>query len=345
MADNLKIIEQNIEAALDENGAPESVKVVNHKAVLLEVLNAAGKYTGLFFNAKGATDNLAPIGTFLWNGNAPNTLTDFVVRMSQLTADGNNVGTILDQLSANAVIHFKDKVGRSFFLLYQSHVAAQDPNTDDVYDVTVRGIASNSNYVYQAAEVEVCGISFYNSGGQDGFVDLTTEQDINGLKKFLNDYTQIRSLGLPILSSSGGISGTIARFGYVVNDSFTSKTGFFFNPVQNTGNNNQPFVIEAALTQARSYTFPDKSGTVALLDDIPSGGGAAKYNQSFVVADWVSNQITILAATHGLGTKPIIQVFDSSGDEVIIDKNRNASGDVTLTVIPGQEFDGDLTLI
>lgn len=76
-----------------------------------------------------------------------------------------------------------------------------------------------------------------------------------------------------------------------------------------------------------------------------NSGGSTKYNQTFVVGDWSSNQLTITAVTHGVGTKPLVQVFDSSGDKVDIDINRNASGDVTLTVIPGQEFDGEVTIL
>lgn len=70
------------------------------------------------------------------------------------------------------------------------------------------------------------------------------------------------------------------------------------------------------------------------------------YNQSFVIANWTTQEITITEATHGQGVNPIVQVFDASGNERGLEEiNRNATGDVVLTVLAGAEFDGDVSII
>jgi len=162
MSDNLKIIETNIDDAIDPNAGIGGIKAIEHNAVLKDVLRKAGKYSGFFFTAKGVLDGIAGLGSLLWNGNSPDDTNDFTIRVSKLTADGNDIGIVLSRLASGGIIHFKDVTGKSFFLEFQSYSSGTDPNTNDIYDVIVKGVATNSNYIYQVAEQEVCSISFYN---------------------------------------------------------------------------------------------------------------------------------------------------------------------------------------
>jgi len=490
MADNLKITEQNIDAAIDPSAGIGGILASEHNTVLKEVLNKAGKYAGIFFTAKGDNTGVAPIGTLLFNGNAFNTLTDFTIRLSKQSADLNDVGDILAIMSTGSIIHFKDKVGRSAFFEYQSHAPGND-GTNDIYDVTVRGVAGNANYTYQVVEAEVCALNFFILGGagiipeytldinannvrllKDGVVvstedlsiyiddtnlarlvdgDLdgatgiaTFERDDNttftvDFSSFLNgagltdgDYGDITVSGSGTVMTiddgtistskiqSGAVGNTQIADGSISKEklkginaptdgqmvvwrnigdrfefqdvpdvngflaltggSMTGDVDFDENTLENLGVvESQAFdiksgagganwkiargvfgggvleIVSPTSTSATGYRFAENGIPAHPRDLITKefadanyaggGGSATKYNQTFVVADWTANQITIPAATHGVGTKPITQVFDSAGNEVVIDKNRSASGDVTLTVIPGQEFDGDLTII
>lgn len=165
MADNLKLTQQNIDAAINPSAPIGGIKAVYHNAVLKEVLNKVGRYTGLPFLAQDTEDpgGIIPTGTFVWGNNPMNQTTPFVVRVSKQTADTNDVGTLLNTVLNGSTIRFKDYVGRSVYLLYQSHIATVDGIGNDVYDITVIGVAENINYTYQPGEKEVCIIEFYNN--------------------------------------------------------------------------------------------------------------------------------------------------------------------------------------
>lgn len=171
MSDNLKALKEQVELQIDPNGAPGSILAENHKDILDQVLTKTGKYTGFAFTANKTIASIAT-GNFSWNSNAMNETNEFVVKFSKLTSDLNDIGKILDLMSQGSIIRFKDFLGRSVLLEYQSSESAQDGSNNDIYDVTVKGYAENIDYTYQDGETAICVIDFYiKSAGGNG--DLT----------------------------------------------------------------------------------------------------------------------------------------------------------------------------
>lgn len=74
-----------------------------------------------------------------------------------------------------------------------------------------------------------------------------------------------------------------------------------------------------------------------------------KYSQTFVVADWTTQSITITAVTHGRGTDPIVQVYSGATAPFTQVEPQSisvaANGDVTLTVGVGLEIDGKVIIL
>lgn len=86
------------------------------------------------------------------------------------------------------------------------------------------------------------------------------------------------------------------------------------------------------------------------------GGSGTPYSQTFLTATWSGPSggyytITILESTHGKGTDPGVEVYETSGtddDQVTIDRIRvNSSGDVELRVpsSPDLRFDGKVVIL
>ena len=75
------------------------------------------------------------------------------------------------------------------------------------------------------------------------------------------------------------------------------------------------------------------------------------FTATFTTADWVLNAgnrtITYLAAVHGQGSLPFVSVSETAGpdyDDVGVWATTNQSGDVTVTVPDGNEFDGRIKI-
>ena len=162
MADNLKQLTQDVAAAINPAGAPGSILAVNHKSVLTQAIEKAGKYTGLPFVAKlQSTNGIIMPGTFVWNGNAMNQNGDFIITVSKYTSDMNDLGHYLSLLAEGTLIHFKDFVGRSVILKYKSHSADVDEISNDIFNILVSAVPDNTNYTYQLGEEEICIIEFF----------------------------------------------------------------------------------------------------------------------------------------------------------------------------------------
>lgn len=159
MADNLKELKGNLDVAIDPNKGIGEILAQQHNDVFTEFINKSGKYTGFpFLAVADPVNGNVPVGHFVWNGNTFNNTNAFVISVSNRTADLNDVGKILDTLNEDSIIHFKDFIGRSVFLLYKSHAVGQSNNH---YDISVVGYGENQNYAYQNAEKEICVIEFY----------------------------------------------------------------------------------------------------------------------------------------------------------------------------------------
>jgi len=162
MADDLKTIDQQIDTAINPAALPGQILTLSHNGLLHAIISAVGKLAGYPFTAKASGQ--APQGTLLWNDNAMDGLTSFVVTVSKLTADGNDFGTVLGSIVNGDIIKFKDFEGKSALLQYQSHVAATDGFANDTYDITVIGFAENPSFTYTTEE-NICILDLLGGGG------------------------------------------------------------------------------------------------------------------------------------------------------------------------------------
>ena len=162
MADNLKILKQNLDNAIDPNAGVGGILVQEHNDVFTEFINKSGKYTGFTYKSvKESNNNIFPVGILSWNSNSFNDINEFTITLSQLTKDLNDIGHILDFMNVDSIIHFKDYVGRSVILKYINHSQGTDDNSNIIYNVVVKGVIDNTNYTYQVNEEEDCVIDFY----------------------------------------------------------------------------------------------------------------------------------------------------------------------------------------
>ena len=80
--------------------------------------------------------------------------------------------------------------------------------------------------------------------------------------------------------------------------------------------------------------MPHKTGTLAMLDDIPTVTTGA-YMASISSSNWTGSAApytyTITAATHGKGYNPTATVYDASGNKVSVGINVSAAGAVVLS--------------
>ena len=115
------------------------------------------------------------------------------------------------------------------------------------------------------------------------------------------------------------------------------------------------------LTDIESLTFISSDNSVSITgDDVNKTldltvGTASKYQQNFVVGDWVGPTmgeytLTIAQATHLKGINPHIAVFENvSGqfEKVYVSTTVSNTGTITLAVLesPDLRFAGKLTII
>lgn len=164
--DNLKAIETRVDADINPAGAPGSITAQNHNEILKDVLSKLGKYTGSPYLANKIL-TVFPSGSMSWNNNAMNNVLNFTITVSKLTADLNDFGEVLSRSKIGSLMRFKDYAGRSVDLLFQSYVAGVDGSANDIYVITVKGVAQNINYTYQDAEIEPCVFSVSGSASNE----------------------------------------------------------------------------------------------------------------------------------------------------------------------------------
>lgn len=180
MADNLKILKQNLDTAIDPTAGVGEILVQEHNDVFTELINKSGKYTGFPYKSfKESNNNIFSAGILSWNSNSFNDTNEFTITLSKLTKDLNDIGHILDLMNEQSIIHFKDYVGRSVILKYINHLQGVDGNNNIVYDVVVKGVIDNVNYTYQVNEVEDCVIDFLNTSTSLKVIIGTFEVPIN----------------------------------------------------------------------------------------------------------------------------------------------------------------------
>lgn len=154
MADNLEILKQNLDIAIDPNAAPGQIFAQKHNDYVTEFINKQGKYVGFPFNVKATYNGIANTGDFFLNGALNDTNTVAWI-CSKLNADLNDFGIVLNTLRKGDIIHFKDFVGRSCYFKFDSFFANIDNNSNDIYQINVIAYPGNVNYTYQPTETRI----------------------------------------------------------------------------------------------------------------------------------------------------------------------------------------------
>lgn len=157
MADNLELLKQELDLAIDPNAGPGQILAQKHNDYATSMINKLGKYVGSPFNAKNNYTGVIALGDFHIQG-ALNEAGQISIITSKLTNDLNDFGIVLATLSTGDLIHFKDVVGRSCYFRYIYHIANIDNNYVDIYQIVVEPDVTNINYTYQSNEVKPCVI-------------------------------------------------------------------------------------------------------------------------------------------------------------------------------------------
>lgn len=99
-------------------------------------------------------------------------------------------------------------------------------------------------------------------------------------------------------------------------------------------------VFSGKIPSAVTYDATTYILTVSYIDgtsdtyELPHPGIAERYNGSFAVDAWTGSaapySYTITAETHGRGTTPICQTFNTAGEQVEFGVQRASNGDITL---------------
>lgn len=161
--DNLEILKQNLDTAIDPNAGIGEILAQEHNDMVTEFISKQGKYVGSTFNAKANYNGVANAGDFFING-ALNDTNGITIVTAQRTNDLNDFSIVLNTLGDGDVMHLKDFVGRSFYFIFKSYSEAQDNNRNTVYELQIVPFADNINYTYQPQEVRLCIVEFLKVG-------------------------------------------------------------------------------------------------------------------------------------------------------------------------------------
>ena len=192
--DNLEILKQNLDTAIDPNAGIGEILAQEHNDMVTEFISKQGKYVGSPFNAKANYNGVANAGDFFING-ALNDTNGITIVTAQRTNDLNDFSIVLNTLGDGDVMHLKDFVGRSFYFIFKSYAEAQDNNGNIVYEIKVVPFADNINYTYQPQEVRLCVVEFLKSGASVKSLFEGVELDLfwnrRGKEQKPEDYCEI----------------------------------------------------------------------------------------------------------------------------------------------------------
>ena len=149
MSDNLQIIHDKIGSDIDPAGAPGSVKVEDHRDIEQSMVEKMGKYSGFTYNA--IANAIPTSGNFSWENNPMNELNDFTVKFNKINSDGLDMSEVFNFMNAKDLIKFKDFIGRTAILIYQSHSELVDGG-ENIIKVVVKGISTNPSYAYNGVD-------------------------------------------------------------------------------------------------------------------------------------------------------------------------------------------------
>lgn len=176
--------------------------------------------------------------------------------------------------------------------------------------------------------------------------------------------------GLEVNSGFVELGGILTKNTLITGDSKTYRirlSDLFSFVVNNSDTINLEAVNDLGLGANSLFTISPPNLATSSINDVltlldPGSGECewrpTRYQQSFVAGDWVANDITISAATHGRGINPFVVVLDSSGNvcppgftlgivadvAVLYNILIDGSGNVTLTR-GSADFDGQVFIM
>ena len=159
--DNLQQLVDLIDQDIDPNGSTGSILAANHNNILKDVINKVGKWNGSFFIAHRSLTNITS-GKLSFQSNALNNTSQFTIKVAKLSADLIDIGAILNILSEGSILKFKDFEGRTALFEFVSYSSGVDGNSNNIYNVVVKGFSFNPNYTYQSGEFKLAVLDFVN---------------------------------------------------------------------------------------------------------------------------------------------------------------------------------------
>ena len=200
MADNLEILKQNLDTAIDPNAGPGQILAQAHNDYVTEFINKQGKYVGIPMFVKNNYNGISQIGDLQIQSSLNDTnLNEWI--LNRYNSDGNDLILLFNTLAVDDLIHLKDFVGRSCYFYYKSHIIDVDNNLNDIIRISVEADSNNINYTYQTSDVFICLLEFFkqNFNFNPSNYDLVDFQnnDTNNFVR-INDITVLAKQGLII---------------------------------------------------------------------------------------------------------------------------------------------------
>lgn len=280
MSDNLKLIYDKITTDIDPAGAPDSIKAEDHRDIEHSMVLSLGKYSGFVY--KAIASGTPPDGSFSWENTPMNTLTDFTVKFNEFTSDGTRMLEVFNIMKKGDLIKFKDFLGRTALLIYQSSTGLVEGG-EKIYNVVVKGIDSNPTYAYNGTDSFDCVFDFLMKGanntsdlvndGSNGSNVYITSDDLTGIVHEGYFETGTRSGGdlMVILgdydNSNVGTTMVIDEDGQI----FKFNGDINLQEAWNIQFERNGFISnfnQLALTASRTIHLPNRSGVVELINVI-----------------------------------------------------------------------------
>jgi hypothetical protein len=219
---------------------------------------------------------------------------DVTLAIATDTLKIKNGGVDTDQLASGAVTNAK--------------MAANSVDSDQYVDGSVDNI-------HLANDSITIGDSTIALGGSDTTLTGLTDIDLTSGAKTIFDGVGANDLTIGASSTTVVIPGDLQVTGTTTTnnvETVSTSNGVIFEG--NTADDNEVTLLAATVTADRTATLPDKTGTLAMLDDINGRSVVATIDVSDT--NFISNKYAEI--THNLSTEDVIvELFDSSTKETV----------------------------
>ena len=202
------------------------------------------------------------------------------IYVSKLTKFGQLVDEYIETIgTANLGMMMVDMANYNNFVIFA--VTSVTEVNANILNVAITSTTSNGSF----STGKVVGMKLQTAVGEvdlSNYVDRTTNQDIGGNKRFI-DRINVGGFitaqgGINIQDSGSGFLNVISAFPRNVVPSGSDNGGgagqFYLNSNDNwsflsTSSGGRGFILNNdSLSETRTFSWPNKSGTVALLDDV-----------------------------------------------------------------------------